>query len=147
MKILLFGMLALLLLGAARPFREAPAFKPLALNGSFDNFQQVWQENTQDALHRVTVPRKHRHYHLKISVDSAHPQLIRLAVYEGRNNRQWLANKTLEIRRQKGDFVLTLDGQNPTRLLPRKDGFDAESGLPVRAVPVFHGLAAISVAP
>ena len=33
------------------------------LNGEFDNFQQAWQENTEEDMHRIEVNEKHRHLH------------------------------------------------------------------------------------
>lgn len=35
------------------------------LDEEFDNFQQAWQENTEDDIHRIEVEKKHQHIHIK----------------------------------------------------------------------------------
>ncbi|TAE32240.1 MAG: hypothetical protein EAZ91_05055 [Cytophagales bacterium] len=127
MKAILFSLLTLLLFGAMRPPRKPAPPATLPLDGSFDNFQQVWQENTNDKIHRVSVPQTHRHVHIKCSVDSV-GGTIKMTIYEGRNNKTLLATKTLAIQKQKGETRLTIDGQNPVRVQLRPDGFDTEFG-------------------
>jgi hypothetical protein len=127
MKALFLSLLALFLFGAMRPPRKPAQAAKLPIAGSFDNFQQVWQENTNDNLHRVSVPQKHRHFHIKCTVDSM-SGAIQMMIYEGRNNKTLLATKTLAIQKQNRETVLTINGQNPMRLQMRPDGFDSESG-------------------
>ena len=38
------------------------------LNGEFDNFQQAWQENTKEGLHKVETEHLHQHIHSKYTL-------------------------------------------------------------------------------
>jgi hypothetical protein len=98
------------------------------LNGSFDNFQQVWQENTADNIHRVAIEKKHKHYHFKFEVDSTTQNSIKISMFEGRNNKTKLGEKTLEITKKNDNFFLTVNNQNPLKLMMNKDGFSTASG-------------------
>jgi hypothetical protein len=126
--LLLLCLLAGTFLATTNPPRQRYVPNTLLLSGSFDNFQQVWQQNTNDKLHRVAVPQKHRHYHLKFAADSARPQIVRLTIYEGRNNSRLIASKTLAISQKGANLFLTIDGQKPARLTLRPDGFETEGG-------------------
>lgn len=57
-------------------------------DGAFDNFQQAWQENTEEDLHRVEVEQKHRHIHTifeKHSSSTSNDIHYVLTHYENRN--------------------------------------------------------------
>ena len=36
-----------------------------SLDGEFDNFQQTWQENTEEGLHKIEVDKAHQHIHTR----------------------------------------------------------------------------------
>ncbi len=58
--------------------------------GEWDNFQQVWLENTAADMHRVDTDKKHQHYHLKISKTGMVPDSISLEITQGRNGKHFV---------------------------------------------------------
>lgn len=72
------------------------------LEGSFDNFQQAWQENTEEAIHRVEVEQKHRHIHTKfqkqdLNRDNRNTTNFTLKHYENRNKNKIISQHTLKF--------------------------------------------------
>ena len=46
----------------------SPSELSQALIGEYDNFQQCWQENTEEEIHRLKVSKMHKHIHVAIGV-------------------------------------------------------------------------------
>ena len=126
MKYFLFSTIILAFFIAMKP--KEPINQTLNLSGSFDNFQQVWQENTSDDIHRVAIEKKHRHYHFKFSVDSTTQNVIKISMFEGRNNKTELGVKSMEITKKNADLFLSINKQNPLKLLMNNEGFSTASG-------------------
>jgi len=51
--------------------------------GEWNNFQQVWLENTDTDQHRIEVAQKHPQYHLAISAHPSHEDSLILEASEG----------------------------------------------------------------
>jgi len=71
------------------------------LEGSFDNFQQAWQENTVEEIHRIEVEQKHRHLHtiIKKLADSGEQEsLFSLVHFENRNKEKSVGKHELNLR-------------------------------------------------
>ena len=126
MKYFLFSTIILAFFIAMKP--KEPINQTLNLSGSFDNFQQVWQENTSDDIHRVAIEKKHRHYHFKFAVDSTTQNSIKISMFEGRNNKTELGVKSMEITKKNADLFLSINKQNPLKLLMNNEGFSTASG-------------------
>ena len=88
-------------MGLSRAFLEN-------LEGSYDNFQQYWQENTDDERHVVKSDIPHRHIHIKIKKIDSYRNTFRFSVYEGRNNEDHLED--VEITIADNDILSTDDG-------------------------------------
>ena len=58
--------------------------------GEWDNFQQVWLENTDTDMHRVEVAQKHEHYHLAIDSLGQSKDSVLITFSSGRNGRNKL---------------------------------------------------------
>ncbi len=56
--------------------------------GEWDNFLQVWQENTADDIHRTEVDQKHKHYHLSISENEN--DSLYISISKGRNGKNFV---------------------------------------------------------
>lgn len=70
---------------------EMPEVK--ALEGSWDNFQQYWLENTETDIHRVKTDDKHRHF--SISLEEGTEGDFSMELREGRNGQHLLEKITL----------------------------------------------------
>lgn len=75
------------------------------LVGEWDNFQQVWLENTDTELHRVAVEEKHAHYHLSITSDIEDANAVVMEIREGRNGKNSMGKQKFSK-----DSLLNLDG-------------------------------------
>ncbi len=69
---------------------NSPLFERIIefLDGAFDNFQQAWQENTEEDIHRIEVTEKHRHIHTifkKEATSVANKVSFILTHFENRN--------------------------------------------------------------
>ncbi|RKR15195.1 hypothetical protein CLV91_1277 [Maribacter vaceletii] len=64
--------------------------KDSLLIGEWDNFQQYWQENTEEEIHGIKTDDKHRHLSLKIKEVEKGTFLIE--VREGRNGTVFIEN-------------------------------------------------------
>ena len=65
------------------------------LVGSYDNFLQIWKEQTEDDIHRDKRGYKHDHLHLKIERTSDNDTTLKLTLYKGRNNQEYIGEVTL----------------------------------------------------
>lgn len=72
------------------------------LIGEHNNFQQYWQENTEEEMHQIDSSVKHRHIHLDIQANTDNAYSIKL--YLGRDKSQLLSKHVLF--RQESDFYL-----------------------------------------
>lgn len=93
------------------------------LNGEFDNFQQAWQENTEEDIHRVEVAEKHRHVHTifeKHSTSSVNNMHFVLNHYENRNSRDIVDQHYLSIVYNPEENTLISEFKNakfPTEII------------------------------
>ena len=88
--------------------------------GEWDNFQQVWLENTDTDMHRVKVEKKHRHYHLSIDSLADTPDSLSITFSAGRNGQEKLGSAIValdQIRHKQDtlwvDQIAMLD-ENPS---------------------------------
>lgn len=65
--------------------------------GKWDNFLQIWQEQTEDEIHRVEVTPLHGHYHIEISPAEDRVDQVLIKVSEGRNGSNYLGTEMLQI--------------------------------------------------
>ena len=110
------------------------------LDGEFDNFQQAWQENTEEDIHRIEVTEKHRHLHsvfekqtstfnkststtfiIKHHVGRVHPKLIHQSaitfIYDKKKDALQSTFAELPLGQQKeSDTELILWTQNQTAI-------------------------------
>lgn len=76
----------------------------MLLNGEFDNFQQTWQENTSEEIHRVEVEQPHQHIHtmfLPMETDLPGQSFFRVRHYKNRDTSQIIGEEIHRYR--KGD--------------------------------------------
>lgn len=88
--------------------------------GEWDNFQQVWLENTDTEMHRVKVQKKHRHYHLSIDSLAHTSDSLTITFSAGRNGQEKIGSAIVgldQIRHKKDtlwiDQITMLD-ENPS---------------------------------
>lgn len=67
-----------------------------SLIGRYDNFLQIWKEQTEDDIHRDKRGFAHDHIHLKIERGVQSEDTINITVYKGRNNKELIGEKTLK---------------------------------------------------
>lgn len=65
--------------------------------GEWDNFQQVWLENTDTDMHRVEVAQKHEHYHLAIDSLGQSKDSVLITFSSGRNGRNELGASAVAL--------------------------------------------------
>lgn len=65
--------------------------------GEWDNFQQVWLENTDTDMHRVEVEQKHEHYHLAIDSLGQSKDSVLITFSSGRNGRNKLGTSAVAL--------------------------------------------------
>jgi len=75
--------------------------------GEWDNFQQYWQENTEEEIHGIKTDDKHKHLSLKIKEEKKGSFLIE--VREGRNGENFIENLYFTKKDLKNNYV-TLSG-------------------------------------
>lgn len=64
--------------------------------GEFNNFQQYWLENTDDEMHRVDTPYRHRHIHLVCeAIDQNKSYALKL--YAGRDKKELSTKHILSV--------------------------------------------------
>lgn len=65
--------------------------------GEYNNFQQYWQENTEEEMHRVVASHPHEHRHLEcLKTEEANKLLVKL--YAGRAKENLISEQTLKFR-------------------------------------------------
>ena len=92
---------------------ESPDKAPVELNGEWDNFQQVWLENTETDMHRVEVDQKHTHYHLVINEIPEQVDSLRIEITEGRNGKNIIGEMTIareDFKMEEDTMILAANG-------------------------------------
>lgn len=79
------------------PKAMSPSELSQAILGEYDNFQQCWQENTEEAIHQVEVSRKHKHIHVAIRKGSKEHEFS-LLIYEGRDSSNVIREESWELK-------------------------------------------------
>ncbi len=69
--------------------KETKATSMSNLEGEWDNFQQIWLENTNTDMHRIETDKKHKHYHLTISKTN-NKDGFQMEITEGRNGKKFV---------------------------------------------------------
>lgn len=75
------------------------------LEGEFNNFQQCWQENTEEGIHQVTVKQPHKHIHTifrPLSIEGAIGPLYEVVHTEGRNIDKILGREIFHFQAEEG---------------------------------------------
>jgi len=67
------------------------------LLGSYDNFLQIWKEQTEEELHRDKRGYAHEHIHIKIERDKTSDDHYQVSFFKGRNNIEFLGKKQLHL--------------------------------------------------
>lgn len=73
------------------------------IEGEWDNFQQYWQENTEEEIHGIKTDDLHRHLSLKIKKEKKGTFLIE--VREGRNGENFIENLHFSMEDLKNNNV------------------------------------------
>ena len=92
-----------------------------SLIGEYNNFQQYWQENTEEELHRVDAPHQHQHRHLECVYDDSKNNLI-IRLHAGRAKGELISEHMFKV---ENDTIL-LDGKqmkNEGDLISNAEGF------------------------
>lgn len=63
------------------------------LLGSYDNFLQIWKEQTDEDLHKDKRGYAHEHIHIKIEKDKSLDDHYQVSFFKGRNNIEFLGKK------------------------------------------------------
>lgn len=73
------------------------------LSGSYDNFLQIWKEQTEDEIHQDKRGYEHEHIHVKFKRIENHPDQYNVSFYKGRNNQYHIIDKiiTFETKESK----------------------------------------------
>ena len=82
------------------------------LIGSYDNFLQIWKEQTEDDIHRDKRGFAHEHIHLKIERATDSTEAIKLSLFKGRNNKFFVGEKVLtkdDIGESKNHIICVQD--------------------------------------
>ena len=95
------------------------------MEGAFDNFLQVWQENTKDDLHRVESDEKHEHIHIKFMADTLVENGFNIQVYKGRNNTEFLNHHKLRFIQLDQGYKMQWDNEEPIAIEVNESGFRA----------------------
>ncbi len=94
------------------------------LSGSYDNFQQHWKENTEEAMHRDAVENAHTHIHLKIEAIEGLENTYLAKHFSGRNNAHFIKEQTLRfIRLSNNETQIEIDGHFCIPITITKTGF------------------------
>lgn len=93
MKKLLYTLILSIILVGCKENNTTPEPTPettklVSLEGTWDNFQQYWLENTETDIHRVKTDDKHRH--LSMVIQEAENGGYSAALKEGRNGQQFV---------------------------------------------------------
>lgn len=67
-----------------------------SLVGEYNNFQQYWQENTEEDMHRVESIVDHKHIHLTCQAQG--DNLFSLKLYKGRDKSQLIAEHPILVK-------------------------------------------------
>jgi len=99
------------------------------LKGDFDNFQQYWKQNTEDAQHKDQSNDRHEHVHIKfISADTISNR-YNVEFYTERNNRNKIGSQNWQFQNENDNWTLTIDEDSEIKLSVSEDGFKSEDGL------------------
>lgn len=76
-----------------------------SLVGEYDNFQQAWQENTKEGLHKVKTEVLHKHVHTVIR-ETNHADWLYVKQYEGRDSSKVLAESGWHLSKSSAGFLV-----------------------------------------
>lgn len=77
--------------------------------GHFDNFLQVWQENTADELHQVEFEVDHEHMHLQFEEVADAANTYSVKIFEGRNNKEFKEEVRVSLQKNSSGYWSTSD--------------------------------------
>jgi len=91
----------------------SPSELSQALIGEYDNFQQCWQENTEEEIHRVKVTKQHKHIHIAIGAGTKENEFTFL-MYEGRDSTNVVRKESWELKMERDTWMLhaKVDGKD-----------------------------------
>jgi len=124
--ILIFSLLALISFGACQ--QETKQSKTLLesivqeLPGEYNNFQQVWQENTQEAIHQVNTSSPHQHVHSiieRLELPSTDGPLFLLKHQKGRDSSDVFLREIMHFRTTTNEQNLYADLYADLYTLPK----------------------------
>lgn len=92
-----------------------------AIVGEYDNFQQCWQENTQEGIHKVEIQEKHKHIHTVIRKTET-PDWLYIRHSEGRDSSK--------VMQESGWHISRLDRQWEVKEYDWSDELTSLSELP-----------------
>lgn len=85
------------------------------ISGSYDNFLQIWKEQTEDEIHRDKSGFNHEHIHVQF-INREYPHSYEVIFYRGRNNQELLSKKKITFAtdsiEQDNEEVITLIHSN-----------------------------------
>ncbi len=94
------------------------------LKGSFDNFQQFWQENTEEEIHANYVDKPHQHIHLKFVLPEDQKNTVEIHHFTGRNNEEIVGKLKLSFEITNNNKIeLIVDNQKTYELELFEQGF------------------------
>jgi len=91
------------------------------LIGEYNNFQQYWQENTEEEIHRVDTAHRHHHRHLEC-ISGENSESVVLKLYAGRAKENLISEHVLKV----DSDTVTLNGKSidaNRRSLEMQNGF------------------------
>jgi len=99
------------------------------LKGDFDNFQQYWKQNTEDAQHKDQSNDRHEHIHIKFIPDEKKSDRYNVEFYTERNNQNRLGIQNWQFKNENDNWTLTINEDSEIKLSVSEDGFKSEDGL------------------
>jgi len=98
-----------------------------SLEGSYDNFLQVWKEQTEDAIHRDEVDQLHQHVHVKCKPRAEYGLAFDVEYYSGRNNETQIRKTTLRFTQDENEqYALSVDEGEKFKIHLLENGFETE---------------------
>jgi len=117
------------------------------LDSAYDNFQQIWKQQTEDEQHRDKEPIKHDHIHMKFKSVEDVQYAYDLEFYKDRNNHIFVGKKRIRFSEDDSqNWNMEIDGHGNIPIKINGEGFKSENGeLELRGDTLFtNGLGVVS---
>ena len=98
------------------------------VSGSFDNFLQIWKEQTDDELHKDKSDLKHEHVHMQWQALDEIENAYDLSFFSGRNNKNALGKKRIRFVKEEGQPMIEIDGHGLVNISYTSLGFKTADG-------------------